>query len=52
MMEKLKKLTESKKPMILFILGLAGMLLILLSSLLPEGGKETKTADGIGRAHV
>lgn len=45
MMEKLKKLTESKKPMILFVLGLAGMLLILLSSLLPEGGKETKTAD-------
>lgn len=44
-MEKLKKLTENKKPWALFVLGLAGMLLILLSSLLPEGGKEQKAAE-------
>lgn len=44
-MEKLKKWTENRKPWALFALGLMGMLLILLSSFLPESGKEPKNVE-------
>ncbi len=45
MMERLKKLTENKKPWALFILGLAGMVLILISSFFPKGSEKPKETD-------
>ena len=41
MMEKIKNLLTAKKPWLLFILGLAGIGLIFLSSFFPESEPET-----------
>ena len=43
MMEKIRNLLTAKKPWLLFVLGLAGIGLIFLSSLVPQTEQETET---------
>ena len=43
MMEKIKNLLTAKKPWLLFVLGLAGIGLIFLSSFVPQTEQETET---------